>query len=253
MKADLDLGHTRAIITVAQRYGLLRNQAAYVLATAYWETARTMEPVKEAFWLSEEWRKRNLRYFPWYGRGFVQLTWERNYHKASRELGMDLTTDPNKVMDPDVSAEILVLGSRDGWFTGKRLDDYITLQQSNYRGARRIINGTDKATTIAEIARDYEDALLKEGYGVDKPAPVVEDRRDGSAPRSTIATSTTQQATLAGGLSAIAGQSETVKSAIGDYSEAFGVSPGVIFLVLTLAAFGWIFRERLKKWSQGIR
>ena len=44
-------------------------------------------------------------------------------------------------MEPDIAAEILVVGSRDGWFTGKKLSDYITLKASNYRGARRVING----------------------------------------------------------------------------------------------------------------
>ena len=39
---DLKLGHTQLIIDTAKEYGLLRNQLAYVLATAYWETARTM-------------------------------------------------------------------------------------------------------------------------------------------------------------------------------------------------------------------
>ena len=85
MKADLTLGHTVLIISSCMRYGLLRNQAAYVLATAYWETARTMEPVREAFWMSEEWRRANLRYFPWYGRGFVQLTWERKLSHGRSE------------------------------------------------------------------------------------------------------------------------------------------------------------------------
>lgn len=31
---------------------------AYMLATAYWETNETMQPVIEAYWLSEAWRKR---------------------------------------------------------------------------------------------------------------------------------------------------------------------------------------------------
>jgi hypothetical protein len=48
---------------------------AYVLATTQWETAQTFKPVREAFWKDEEWRRVNLaRYYPYYGRGFVQLT-----------------------------------------------------------------------------------------------------------------------------------------------------------------------------------
>lgn len=249
MKVDFNLGHTKLIVSACMRYGLLRNQAAYVLATAYWETARTMEPVREAFWLSEEWRKKNLRYYPWYGRGFVQLTWERNYHKAGAELGLDLTTDADKVMEPEVSAEILVVGSRDGWFTGKKLSDYITLHSSNYRGARRIINGTDKAAAIAEIAREYEEALLSEGYGLESAPPVIEDRRDGTAPRQSAAQSKTilaQAAQWVGGagvaLSAwFGGQSELVQVA---------VIAGVIVIVVAGVV---VFRERLKHWAGGVR
>ncbi|MEO0080462.1 MAG: glycoside hydrolase family 19 protein, partial [candidate division WOR-3 bacterium] len=70
-------------------------QIAYVVATAEWETGKTFKPVKEAFWLSEEWRKKNLRYYPYYGRGYVQLTWESNYRKYSKILGIDLVGNPD--------------------------------------------------------------------------------------------------------------------------------------------------------------
>jgi hypothetical protein len=163
---DLTLGHTPLIIETCKKHGLLRNQAAYVLATGFWETNRTMEPVREAYWLDEGWRKRNLRYYPWYGRGFVQLTWRDNYVRSGEKIGVDLTSDPDRAMVPTNAAEILVLGSRDGWFTGKKLSDYITLNRSDFGGARRIINGTDKAATIAEIAREYDADLLGAGYGV---------------------------------------------------------------------------------------
>lgn len=157
------------IIKTCEDHGLLRNQAAYVLATAEWETARTFEPVKEAYWVknAEAWRKKNLRYYPWYGRGFVQLTWEENYIKAGKALGLDLTTNPDKVMDPTISAEILVRGMKEGWFTGKKLSDYITLQKSDFLNARRIVNAMDKASEIAAFARKYDKELLAAGYGVE--------------------------------------------------------------------------------------
>lgn len=169
MKIDLDLGHTRLIIREADRAGVLRNQLAYILATAFWETNRTMQPVVEAYWLSEAWRKANLRYYPWHGRGFVQLTWQSNYLRAGQELDVDLTTDPDEALNPEIAARILVCGSMEGWFTGKCVPDYITLRKSDYIGARRVINGTDKAAEIAAIAKDYEDALLAAGYGVTAP------------------------------------------------------------------------------------
>lgn len=168
---NLDLGYSRLIIKEAAKYGCLRNQLAYILATAYWETNKTMKPVKEAYWLSEDWRSRNLRYYPWYGRGFVQLTWKSNYIKAGKELNLDLTTDPNKVMEPEVSAKILVAGSMGGWFTGKAIPDYITLKKSDFVNARKVINGTDKAMTIASLANQYDKALKLEGYGEEKYEP----------------------------------------------------------------------------------
>src|SRR5690242_12617458 len=56
----------------------LPTQIAYVLATTQWETAQTFQPVKEADWDGVAWRQSNLTYYPYYGRGYVQLTWERN-------------------------------------------------------------------------------------------------------------------------------------------------------------------------------
>lgn len=163
---NLDLGYTRQIIDECKRNNVLRNQAAYILATAYWETARTMEPVKEAYWLSEDWRRKNLRYYPWYGRGFVQLTWEANYKRAKEELGIDFVGDPNKALEADPASRVLVIGSMEGWFTGKKISDYITLKKSDFFNARRVINGRDKASDIAQIAKDYDKALEADGYGV---------------------------------------------------------------------------------------
>lgn len=158
---DLDIGHSRLIIAEAQAAGLSVPQAAYVLATAFWETNRTMLPVEEAYYLgprAEAYRQR-LRYYPWHGRGFVQLTWESNYIRAGAALGVDLIGDPDRAMDPTISAQVLVIGSRDGWFAGRKLSHYIGAAGIDFAGARRIINGTDKAEQIAAIADEYLDAL----------------------------------------------------------------------------------------------
>ena len=135
--------------------------AAYMLATVKHETADTYQPVKEGYWIknAEQWRKNNLRYYPWYGRGYVQLTWEYNYRKASQLLHMDLTTDPDAVMEPTTSYMILLRGMQEGWFTGKKLNDYINKTEKNYVAARRIINGVDRAVTIASYAKKFESCL----------------------------------------------------------------------------------------------
>lgn len=170
---DLTLGDTALIVREAEKRGVLRNQLAYILATAKWETAHTMKPVVEAYWLSEEWRARNLRYYPWHGRGYVQLTWQSNYLRAGQSLDVDLISDPDKALEPAIAAQILVVGCMDGWFTGKAIPDYITLDRSDFVGARRVVNGTDKASEIAAIARDYDAALKAAGYGEAPSTPVA--------------------------------------------------------------------------------
>lgn len=167
MSINLNIGDTNTIIEECKSQKLTLQQTAYILATTYHETAFTMKPVKEAFWLSESARKRALRkYYPWYGRGYVQLTWKDNYVRAGKELGVDLTSDPDKVLEPAIAAKVLVIGSQRGWFTGKKLSDYINENHADYLGARRIINGTDKKHTIAKYAYEYERLLKEDGYSL---------------------------------------------------------------------------------------
>lgn len=168
----LTLGDTQLIIQEASKRGLLRNQLAYVLATTYHETAHTMKPVRE--YGSEKYLK-SKKYYPYVGRGYVQITWETNYKKASTKLGVDFIKNPNLLMEPKYAAPILLDGMIEGWFTGKKLSDYITLQTSDFVNARRIINGVDKKDLIAGYAKEYDSLLLEMGYGVkDTQKPVQE-------------------------------------------------------------------------------
>lgn len=147
---------------------------AYMLATTWHETAATMQPVREAFNLSESWRKRNLRYWPWYGRGYVQLTWEHNYEKADAEAAKAGLIQPGKLlanadlaMRHDIAALVLRKGMDEGWFTGKRNSTYLPAKgvatREQYMAARRIINGTDKADLIEDYAQVFERALRDAG------------------------------------------------------------------------------------------
>ncbi|HWS85670.1 MAG TPA: hypothetical protein VN282_01645 [Pyrinomonadaceae bacterium] len=77
------------------------------------------------------------------GRGYVQITGRDNYTKFGRLLGVDLVDDPDLALQPHVAWSILSLGMREGLFTGKRLSDYIPLDDrlpADYYNARRIIN-----------------------------------------------------------------------------------------------------------------
>jgi len=117
---------------------------AYDFATVQWETNHTMQPVREAYWLSEIWRRNNLRYWPWYGRGYVQLTWERNYQAMADILGVDLIGNPDMALEPTVAADIMFYGMEHGTFTGKKLGDFFPVGGgSRWAAARSIINGDD--------------------------------------------------------------------------------------------------------------
>lgn len=165
---NLNLGDTQLIIKEALKRGLLRNQLAYVLATAYHETAHTMKPVRE---YGGETYLKSKKYYPYVGMGYVQLTWLDNYKKASSKLGVDFVKNPKLLLDPKYATPILIVGMVEGWFTGKKLSDYITLKSSDYVNARRIINGVDKKDLIAGYAKEYNKDLLAMGYGIDSKAP----------------------------------------------------------------------------------
>lgn len=147
---------------------------AYTIATPWWETNKTMQPVIEAYWLSEAWRKKNLRYWPWYGRGYVQLTWERNYAVADAALAGAgliaagaLLADPTLACRVDIAAFILRHGMDGGWFTGVKLSSVLPKQgvatRKQYMDARTIINGRDKADEIEDFAQVFERALRDAG------------------------------------------------------------------------------------------
>ncbi|WP_422376821.1 hypothetical protein [Roseibium sp.] len=134
-------------------------QIAYGLATARWETNHTFEPVKEAYWLSESWRRKNLKYYPYYGRGYVQLTWENNYELYESILGLDLKDDPDIALRHDVALFVIAHGMKMGSFTSRKLEQYITKNSTDFINARRVINGTDKASEIAALAEQYLDEI----------------------------------------------------------------------------------------------
>lgn len=153
----------QAIINEARRQGITnKSQIAYIVATVKHETNDTFQPVREAYFLGEpkaENFRRTLRYYPFYGRGYVQLTWDYNYRRYSDLTGLDLVNQPDLVMRSDLSLFILIDGMKRGVFTGVSLDDYITTSNVDFHNARRIINGTDAAPLIAGYAIAWQTSL----------------------------------------------------------------------------------------------
>jgi putative chitinase len=145
---------------------------AYGLATPWRETNKTMEPVREAYYLGKgaEAYRRTLHYFPWYGRGYCQCTWEANYRHADTALDLrgGLIANPDLALDPSIAARIMVWGMSTGSFTSKKLSDYLPstgpADIHQFANARRIINGQDAAIEIAENALKFQTALQAGGW-----------------------------------------------------------------------------------------
>lgn len=160
---------------------------AYALATAYLETAHQMIPVREAYWLSESAANAYFRRMydiqgqrpakarelgntapgdgvKYPGRGYPQLTGKTNYAKAGTALGVDLVGHPERALEPGIAAAIMVRGMAEGWFTGKKLSDYLPrtgkATKAQLTPARRIINGTDRAGDVANYGVTFQDGLL---------------------------------------------------------------------------------------------
>lgn len=159
------------VLDYAEEHHTKATELPYIIATAWWESSATMHPVKEAFWMSENWRRSHLRYYPWYGRGLIQTTWERNYKKIGDEIGMDLIAMPDLLLDWPAALPALFIGMEKGLYTGKAIDDYIDdIDESDPEdlremiAARRVVNVQDKALTIGKLGLVFEGCLKKGNY-----------------------------------------------------------------------------------------
>ena len=156
-----------------------KRHAAYILATSFWETGRTMQAVKEKT------DKTGEQYFfrmydingsrpkvakslgntipgdgiKFAGRGQVQLTGRTNYTNMGKYLKLDLVNKPDLLLDTKISARVLVYGLLNGSFTGVSIKKYLTSTKTDYVNARRVVNGVDKAEEIANIAKSFERAI----------------------------------------------------------------------------------------------
>lgn len=136
---------------------------AYMLATDKHETADTYQPIEEygkgkKYRYGKKVKHSGVQYIQpnkiYYGRGKVMLTWYENYELMGRLLGIDLLKNPELACTMDVAVKVMFEGmlrgsSSVGDFTGKSLEQYFNDVINNPIGARRIINGTDKAELIA--------------------------------------------------------------------------------------------------------
>jgi len=167
------------------------SQMAYVLATVFHETGARMQPVREGFKASDKEarayvKRQGYKYAEpdpdtgqvYYGRGHVQLTWAKNYQAMAHRLGVPLYENPDMALMPEHSIRILFDGMEHGFFTGKALRDYFHNGYNDALGARRIINGTDRAALVA----GYYEAFLKALRAAQGGVAVVEPETDRITP-----------------------------------------------------------------------
>lgn len=147
--------HIRLILAECKEQSVVTpNQLAYILATVQHETAGTFMPI-------DEYGGPKTRYAPYWGRGYVQLTWKTNYQRYAKLTGKDLVNQPQLAKEPKTAAFILVHGFRTGTFTGVKISDYINSSFCDFTNARRCINGTDRAQAIALLARQWVPRLVR--------------------------------------------------------------------------------------------
>lgn len=174
----------------ARRAGCDDRWLAYALATAWHETAFTLQPIDE--------RGSAARFERLYGprganpararamgntspgdgaryrgRGFVQLTFKRNYAAMSAHLAavfgapVDLVARPEGAGRLDYAVEILFFGLESGAFTGRRFCDYFTVDaagqpvRDDWAGARAMVNGRDARDRIAGYGRAFYAAIAR--------------------------------------------------------------------------------------------
>jgi hypothetical protein len=148
-----------------------------VIGTTAIESASNFSPVREGCYLGEpepaESHRKQLAYYPYYGRGELQLTHENNYRlygqKAADLWGMDpnlaafdLVTHPDHALDPELAAAVLALYFRDtrALPTANYPEGYTLTQacdDQDWLWVRILVYGGSDvagATRIANIATD---------------------------------------------------------------------------------------------------
>ena len=146
------------------RWKIQLAELAYILATIYHETGKVMRPIKEG---GGQQYLRSKKYYSYIGVGLVQVTWAANWKRWGISSIEDGLSWP-------IALRATFEGMAEGAFTGKKLSDYIGNGRRDYVGARRIINGTDRAQLIAGYAEKFREALLAAEQKQPTPAPVPE-------------------------------------------------------------------------------
>ncbi|WP_062017459.1 hypothetical protein [Aureimonas sp. AU4] len=98
-------------------------------------------------------------------------------------LDVNLVANSSLAEQTSIAARICVEGMLVGTFTGRKLGQYVHDGDADYREARRVLNGTDHAETIAGHANLFDGALVAARYGAaSEPEPIVVVKETAPAP-----------------------------------------------------------------------
>lgn len=156
------------------------NWLAYMLATAFHETAQRMQPIDEygddAYFSQYDGILGNNKPGDgarFHGRGFVQLTGRDNYRKMTPIVQEfypecpDLTASPDSAKIDEYATVIMFYGMFVGSFTGRALKNYLgdpdKGQIEDFYNARKVINALDRAELIQSYAKKFNTALDNAG------------------------------------------------------------------------------------------
>lgn len=138
------------------------NVLAYALATMKAEVGNKYLPIREIGGASQA---RKLGYSGgenYYGRGYIQLTHDYNYKDMGKKLGLGdaLVNNPDLALRPDIAAKILAV-----FFKERGVAQ--AAEKGDFVGARKGVNGTDRAQEIAGYAQNF---LKETGSSSGQPA-----------------------------------------------------------------------------------
>jgi len=176
---------TEAVLDECIRQAADLGQTAYILATAYGESGRKMQPTYEDLWYRSStiaksfkahrrqglapqtlagqpellantvyggpWGAKNLGNtvkgdgWKFRGTGMGQITGRGNFGKWGRNMGLPLIEKPELLMELHVSVKALVQPMLEGWARGYKLSRYVSGAKRDYVGARAVWNHPSSA------------------------------------------------------------------------------------------------------------
>lgn len=227
---------------------------AYTLATNFHETGAKMQPVREGFASSDAKARKKVSHrkygkpagphgHVYYGRGDVQLTWYDNYVRMGKLLDLPLAENPDLALDSKTSKRILIEGmlrgaSDRGDFTGKALEDYFNETTDDPWGARKIVNGTDKAHLIA----GYHDEFLEAVEAAMQPEliPAEDDPAPAKLPPAKDPVS------WGGAISTVTGATGAVAAVLDRVDDPYALGAFAVIMLGLVAGAVLIFGGRIK-------